>query len=548
MSRRLLLGLVFAALFALACSSSPDSTPTAASRTEAPTAPITQATPLVATPGKLVRLYVDPPTLDPHRATDATSAAIIVEVFGGLVTLNPELKVVPDLAEKWDVSADGRVYAFHLRDAKFHDGRQVTAEDFRWSLERAADPTTEAPSVDQYLGDIVGAKAKIRGEAKTISGVKVINDKTLEISIDAAKPYFLAKLTYPTAFVLDRANVEKNPRTWSRKPNATGPFKLSEYRVGETLRLTRNENYHLGAPKLNEVEFILSGGTAMLMYENNEISLTGVGIADLDRLLNPNNHLNKELHRAPPSFSVQYLGMNVKEPPLDDIKVRQALNLAVDKKEIASVVLANQVVPAKAIIPPGFPSYNEFLQGYDYNPEKAKQLLKESKYGSNLDNLPHITLTTAGQFGAAVNLDLDVILQMWEKNLGIKVDVQQTEFATYLRDLHRRRFQMFQIGWIADYPDPENFLDILFHSTSSNNHTNYRNLEVDRLLEQARTENDQSARFQLYNRIEQMIMNDAPWLPLWYSGEQYLLIKPEVKDYFLTPLVIPKLRYVYFGE
>jgi len=217
----------------------------------------------------------------------------------------------------------------------------------------------------------------------------------------------------------------------------------------------------------------------------------------------------------------------------------------VNKNEIAKVVLADLVVPAKGIIPPGFPTYNPALEGYDYNPERAKQLLQESRYGSNLANMPHITLTTSGDFGASVSLDMEVVLQMWEKNLGIKVDIQQTEFATYLKDLHRRRFQMFETGWIADYPDPENFLDILFHSQSSNNHSNYSNPEVDALLEKARTETDQAARYQLYNRIEQIIINDAAWIPLWYSGEQYLLVKPSVHDYFQTPLVIPKLRYVY---
>jgi ABC-type oligopeptide transport system substrate-binding subunit len=143
---------------------------------------------------------------------------------------------------------------------------------------------------------------------------------------------------------------------------------------------------------------------------------------------------------------------------------------------------------------------------------------------------------------------MEVVLQMWEKNLGVHAEFQQTEFATFLKDLHKRRFQMFDIGWIADYPDPENFLDLLFYSESSNNHTNYSNPEVDALLKQARTETDQVVRYQLYNRVEQMIIDDAPWIPLWYSGERYVLVKPSVHDYFLTPLYIPRLRYVYLTD
>ena len=497
--------------------------------------------------GRLVRLFIDPPTLDPHLTTDATSAQIIIEVFGGLVTIDRQLDIVPDLAEDWDISLDGTIYTFYLRpDATFHDGRQLTAEDVRWSFERVTNPLTESPVVDQYLGDIVGVKEKLNGDAQTISGLRVIDDLTLEITIDAPKSYFLAKLTYPTGFVLDRANVEADPKRWFRSPNGTGPFKLSRYDVGETLVLTRHDNYHLGPAHLEEVEMILSGGTSMLMYENDEIHITGVSLADLDRILDPGNALNDELMQARPTFSVQYVGMNVNEPPLDDPKVRQALNLAIDKREIATIVLGDQVVPAKGILPLGFPGFSENLRGYEFEPEKARRLLEESKYGDDLANMPTITITTAGSFGATVSLDMEVVLQMWEKNLGIEAEFQQTEFATFLKDLHNRRFQMFDIGWIADYPDPENFLDILFHSESSNNHTNYNNPEVDALLEQARTETDESLRFQLYNQAEQMIIDDAPWAPLWYSGERYVLVKPNVRDYELTQLYIPKLRYVYF--
>ena len=563
-------------LIALGCSESrrtsstdqatspPGTEATATTATTAPTAPTSAPTP---TPrdaagvkpsqagaridgGTLVRLWSDPPTLDPHLTTDATSATIIIEVFGGLVTIGKDLDIIPDLAESMpEVSADGLVYTFRLRkDAKFHNGKPVTAQDFKWSMERAADPLTASPVVDQYLGDIVGVNEKLAGEATELSGVRVIDEHTLEITIDEPKSYFLAKLTYPTGFVLDRENVETN-RRWFREPNGTGPFTLAEYVPGETLILGRNSNYHLAPPNLEKVRFILSGGTAMLMYENDEIHLTGVGIADLDRVLDPNNSLNPQLQQAPPSFSTDYIGMNVTQPPFDDPKVRQALNYAIDKTLIARDILADLVVPATGILPPGFPGYSTDIKGYGYNPEKAKQLLADSKYGPGLENFNKpIILTTAGSFGASVSLDMEVILEMWRTNLGIEVETLQTEFATYLQDLNKRRFEMFQIGWIADYPDPENFLDLLFHSESSNNHTGFSNVQVDALLEQARVEPSDQKRFELYHQAEQMILDEAPWIPLWNSGEQYLLIKPTVHDYYLTQLIIPKLRFVYLTE
>ena len=561
-------GSIIILVFVVAACGSGTKTETGEGAPQATTAPsstvtpIPTPTPIVSEPsesqakepggrldgGTLVRLWSDPPTLDPHLTTDATSATFIVEVFGGLVTIDPDLNIVADLAESWQRSLDGTVYTFNLRkDAVFHDGKPVTAHDFKWSMERAADPLTAAPVVDQYLGDIVGVNQKLNGDAQEIEGVRVLDEHTLEITIDAPKSYFLAKLTYPTAFVLDRENVESG-RRWFREPNGTGPFKLSEYVPGERFIITRNANYHLGPPFLDKVRFILSGGTAMLMYENDEIDITGVSLADLDRVLDPSNPLNAQLRKAPPAFSTNYIGMNVNEPPFDDPKVRQALNYAINKAAISRDVLAGLVVPAKGILPPGFPGYNPLLEGYRYDPLRAQQLLEESKYGADMEDFPRIILTHAASFGSSVGLDLEVILEMWRQNLGIEVEIQQTEFATYLQDLIKRRFQIFEIAWIADYPDPENFLDLLFHSDSSNNHTAYSNPEVDRLLELARVESAEDTRYELYHRVEEIIVKDAPWIPLWYSGEQYVLVKPNVHDFHLSQLIIPRLRFVYMTE
>ncbi|MBI4186787.1 MAG: peptide ABC transporter substrate-binding protein [Chloroflexi bacterium] len=498
--------------------------------------------------GELVRLGDEPSTLDPHLTSDVDSAVIVVEVFGGLVTLDTNLKVVPDLAEKWSISSDRKTYTFTLRrDAKFHNGKAVTANDVKWSLERAADPKTLSTTVDTYLGDIVGVRAKLAGESQEVSGVRVIDDRTIEITIDAPKTYFLAKLTYPTAFVLDRDNVEASTE-WFKQPNGTGPFKLKEYLPGELIILERFPDYHLGPARLDTVKFFLGGGTPMVMYENDEIQITGVGLADLDRVRDPSSPLSKELHTATPGFQTSYLGMNVSRPPFDDIKVRQALSYAINKDVVASTVLAGRVKPAYTILPPGFPGYSADLTGLRYDPEKARKLLAESKYGADPARLPRITLTVPGALGTAVGLDLEAILAMWRDNLGIQVDVQQVEFATFLRDLDARRLQMYAIAWVADYPDPQNFLDLLFHSQSINNQTGYSNPEVDRLLEAARTEPDETARFQLYRQAEQIILEDAPWVLLWHPGEGYVLIKPEVKNYLLLPIVVPRYRFVYLEK
>ena len=564
LSPLVLMGLVL--LFSLGCAltdvgSSPAATPVAGApaATQPPSSqgggtrvPGTPARPAARTPlpagphsadSLLIPFAGDPPTLDPAVAQDATSAEVIVEVYSGLVTIDKDLKVVADLADSWTISDDRKTYTFKLRsDAKFQDGRAVTADDFKYSLERAADPATGSPVADSYLGDIVGVQDKLNGKAKTVTGVKVVDAQTLAITIDAPKTYFQAKLTYPTAFVVDKANVATG-RTWYLKPNGTGPYKLTSYNFGQQMVLTRNDNFY-GTPKpqVKTVTLAISGGSFMTRYENNELDVTAVGIIDIDRVTDSTNALNKELTVAP-QFSIDYIGFNVTKPPFDDVKVRQAFNMAIDKKTIAEVVLKKTAQPAYGILPPKFPGFNDSLKGLTYDPAKAKQLLTESKYG-DVSKMPDITLYASGAGGSA-GPEKDAIVEMLKQNLGVTVSIQQQEFASFLQDLNKRpnSFQMYSIGWIADYPDPQDFLDILFHGASLDNHTSYNNPQVNKLLEDARVETDAKKRIDLYQQAEQILVTDAVWIPL-FVGDQYWLTKPYVKGLIFPPFVIPRLKYV----
>jgi oligopeptide transport system substrate-binding protein len=494
--------------------------------------------------GTFRRLWSDPPTLDPHLTGDTTSAGIVTEVFSGLVTLDTDLKLVPDIAESWTIEG-GTVYTFKLRpNAKFHNGKAVTAHDFKWSLERAAAPDTASPVADTYLNDIVGAEKYFEGEADEIVGIKVIDDHTLEITTDAAKAYFLAKLTYPTANVLDREVVEAGGRSWwIDNPVGTGPFKLSEYRIGERIVLERNEEYYREPAGVETVVMNLAGGQAMAMYENDEIEITGVGLYDLERVLDPSEPLNKELVVAPPGFSVSYIGFNASMAPFDDVKFRQALNHAVDKELIATGVLSELVEPAYSILPPGFPGYTENIVGLQHDPELARKLLSESKY-PDAESRPRIVVTVPGT-GGTIGLDLEVVLEMWKQELGVEVEIQQVEWATYLEDLDAKKFQAYAgLGWEADYPDPQDFLDILFHSESSINHGDFQDAAIDAILEEARTEADIQRRIDLYHQAEQMIVDAAPWVPMWFTGDRYALVKDYVEGYVMTPMIVPKLRQI----
>ncbi len=494
--------------------------------------------------GVFRRVWSDPPTLDPALVTDTTSSGIVVEIFSGLVALSTDLQLVPDLAESWEISADGTVYTFTIRaDATFHDGKPVTAQDFKWSLERAANPRTASPVADTYLNDLVGIDDVIEGRTTEIAGIQVIDERTLQITIDAPKAYFLAKLTYPTAYVLDRENVEAGGSTWTDNPNGTGPFTLKEYRIGERIVLERFEGYTRGGNGVDTIVMNLAGGQQMAMYENDEIDLTGVGLFDLERILDPSEPLNSELVVAPPDFNISYIGFNAQMAPFDDVNFRMALNHAIDKELIANEVLSQLVTPAYGILPPGFPGYNPELEGLTYDPDRALQLLQDSQYADPATR-PRIVVTVPGR-GGTIGLDLEVILEMWHQVLGVEVEIQQVEWATYLEDLNKQKYQAFAgLGWEADYPDPQDFLDILFHSNSSLNHGGFSNVEVDALLEEARVEPDAVKRVALYRDAERLIVEGAAWVPLWFQGERHVLIKPYVKGYRLTPMIVPKLTQV----
>ena len=494
--------------------------------------------------GVLKRLWSDPPTLDPHLVTDTTSAGLVVEMFSGLVGLDSDLEIVPDLAESWDQSKNGTLFTFKLRKGiVFSDGTPITAKDFEYSLNRAVNPDTESPVAELYLGDIVGVKEVLDGIASEISGITVIDDMTLQIEIDAPKAYFLAKLTYPTAYVVKKENIDEG-ENWTDNPIVTGPFALERYDLGQTLILKRNDFYWGVKAKLDKVEFNLAGGVQMAMYENDEIDIAGVGLADLERVQNQSDPLNADLISVPPSFTISYIGFNVSEPPFDDHKFRQALNYAIDKQLIATQVYSDLVKPAYGILPPNFPGFSSDIIGLKYDPDKAVRLLNESKY-ADPETRPLIVVTIPGT-GGSPSLDMEVVADMWDRILGVQIEIQQVEWATYLQDLHRERLQIWGgSGWQADYPDPQDFIDILFHSESTGNHGSYKNETADKLLEDARVEQDPLKRVSLYNKAEQLIIDDAPWLPMWFDQEGLALIKPKVKGFEFTPLIVPKLKKVY---
>ena len=491
--------------------------------------------------GDVLNLYgIDPYTLDPALAGDATSNEYILQLFSSLVRLDDNLEPVPDIAQSYQISEDGRVYTFRLReDVYFHDGRQVKAQDFKYSWERACDPATGSQTAATYLGDIVGVKDVLAGESEEISGVEVIDDYILKVTIDEPESYFLYKMTYVTSFVVDKDNVAAGAEWW-RQPNGTGPFKLWQWQEGSLFVLQKNELYYGEKAKLDFVVFNLWAGIPMDLYETGKIDVATVGLPYIDKVTDEAGDFYQDL-AVVPELSLIYIGFNCTEPPFDNAGIRRAFSMAIDKDKLVSLVFQDTVTRADGILPLGMPGYNDELSGISCDVEGAKALIAASEYG-DVSNLPTITVTTGGWGGLAAS-ELEAIISEWRVNLGVEVEVRQLEPEEFLYSIMEEKDEMFYWGWGADYPHPQNFLEVLFYSGSEGNCGEYSNPEVDALLRMAGTEQDEGLSLELYQQAEQKLVDDAACIPLWF-GENYVLVKPYVSGYNMNLLGFARLNEV----
>ena len=478
-----------------------------------------------------------PSTLDPHLITDATSYSYAVQIFSGLVGLDRDLNVVPDLAEGWDVLDGGTTYVFRLRrDARFHDGKPVTAADVKYSLERAADPSTGSQTTGLYLNDIVGVTDKLAMVATGVAGVEVVDEFTVRIRITQPVPYFLAKMTHPAGFIVDQENVESGSG-WFFQANGTGPFMLRGWDPGVALVLERNDDYYRGLAQVPFVLFWNTGGDPFVMYEAGELDIARIFLSDIERAQDPVGPFFGQL-QITPELTVVYLGVNSRAAPFNDPRARRAFAMAIDVGPIIAEDLFNAFQQAAGFMPVGLPGHNPLLQPLPFDPVAARALWEEVKLETGL-GVDEVTILTAA---TTVDVVLLRVAEMWQANLGVTVNFRGTAAISDF-SLQATQAQFFEFGWIADYPDPQNFLDILFHSQSINNYGRYSSAEADRLLELARTEPDPVLRVEMYRDAESIMVQDVAAIPLWFS-QNYVLVKPEVQDWFLSAQDVPDLLNV----
>jgi oligopeptide transport system substrate-binding protein len=474
--------------------------------------------------------------LDPALQT-AGADDFAGHLFSGLVRLNTDLGVEGDLAESWEVSPDGTEYTFTLRKGlTFQSGKPLTAEDVRYSLERAADPALDSQTADSYLGDIVGFKEKFSGEADQISGLEVIDDRTLKVTIDEAKAYFLAKLTYPSSFVVDRENVESGGEEWAFLPNASGPFGLRNYIEEEGLVFERNPNYHTPVDLEYVVYLLDHPGSHISIFENGNADMVGIGSWDAQEILDPSHPLNEQLQTTV-SMCTTMVMLNNSIPPMDDPLVREALVRSIDRDLLNENFYNNMGNPTFNILPPAMPGHSDQRAVASYDPQAAREALEASSYS---EEMPTIVYVERG-YGDEEDPYTDAVINMWRENLGIEVEVEYLDPDYFSQTAINQDNQIVSYGWCADYPDPENFLDLLFNSQGGFNLSGYSNPEVDALLEQARSELDPALRLQLYKQVEEMLLNDFATLPL-VNSSFYALVDTRVQGYTLGSMSVPYLH------
>jgi peptide/nickel transport system substrate-binding protein/oligopeptide transport system substrate-binding protein len=468
----------------------------------------------------------DPATLDPARIADVYGLSVTRQVFDGLVQFDQTLAIAPALAKFWKASRDGLTWTFTLRKGvQFHHGREVSAEDVVYSLTRILDPKVKSGSADLFLG-IKGARDVREGRAREVSGLTALDRYTVQIVLEEALTPFVSALAVGHAKIVPKDVVEQQGEAFGTHPIGTGPFRFVRWERGKEIALAGNPHYFDGPPRMSSLVYrIFPGEQFDAMYEQfrlGNLEDTPIPVQEYRRAIAAGNHQ----YVKRPTISVRFYGFNLKVKPLDDRRVRQALIHAIDRDSILEEVVFGRFIPARGILPPGTLGFNPNLKGYPYDPSRARQLLAEAGYPGGR-GLPALEIWSSVK--ERVLLEHDQMKKQLEA-VGFRAEFHyQTNWPTFSAALGEGKLPVFLYAWFADVPDPDNFLSKLFHSRSPRNFTGYANAAVDDLFVRAKQERDLPRRMELYRRAEQLIMDDAPILPVWhYTYER--LFQPNVRS------------------
>ena len=498
-------------------------------------------------------------TLDPAQAKFSLDVMLTQQLYDGLTAFDKHLNIVPALAKFWEISPDGRTYTFELReDARFHNGRRVTAEDCVFSFERLLTAGLNEHNY-HYYSRIDGAEAFRRGDVDVVAGLTALDDRTFQIRFNTPFVPALSVLSMYSSKILPKKELLERGPDFFLQPIGTGAFQFARWikpeedpgvpqvdGIWQGLRFEANDAYFGGRPYLDAVVF-------RAVY--NDRGYRGAAqplhqVADCLQTNEVETYADWIPVEANQLLAISYLYFPNRVPPYNDPRVRRAINLALDKRSFLDAQSVTAGIPAATgIVPPGIPGFIPKGSDSGQNLERAKALLAEAGYPAG-EGLPPLELPILRGAELRGSGAADSCLVSCLSQIGVEVRLVKVErFEELSGYADRNRAVLSQDTWYADFPDPDNFLRPLFHSHGPINRFGYANVEVDRLLDQVWSETSYSTRAKLYHRIEEIVLNDAPIIPTDYGRLRFLL-RPTVRGFTLTPLGTPyiKLKDIWLAE
>ena len=473
----------------------------------------------------------DPRSLDPALSTDVPTGRAVAYVFDGLTTFTPEARVEPALAERWDVAPDGSRYTFHLRPGvTFTDGTLVTAKAVIGSWQRALDPKTKGGRAEP-LQPIRGAKEFADGKATGVSGLSAPNDSTVVVELEQPLGIFPKLLAMPVAAIVP-------PNLSSDRPVGTGPWRLVEWKHDDYLLFAKNPNYWGGAPKADSLRarIIAEPSTAVAEFESGSVDVLLIPAGETQQW--EDDESKRDFLMSVPALQLVYIGINTTRGPLQDARVRRAINLALDRKLIAQRLVSGRGRLAAGVIPPSLGGADTLRAPYPFDPNRAKQLLREAGYPNGIS--VELWVGSNPTYGRIAET-----AQAYLSQAGIRTKIVQRESAAAREAARKGQTDMILKDWYADYPDAENFLYPLLHSANKGpggNVSFFQNAEFDRLVDQSRREPDEAKRDVLYRQADSLAFVEAPMVFLYFYNELYA-VQPWIKG-FKPPVIYNGQRWL----
>ncbi len=493
-------------------------------------------------------LGTNPIHLDPAKPNDIYGRTVSNQIFDGLVQFDGSLAIRPAIADSWTVSRDGLLWTFQLKKGvKFHNGREVTADDVVYSFTRIIDPETNSPGA-KFLMAIKGASEFAKRQASKVDGLRAIGKYTVEMHLTPTEPRgpFVNQLGVAWAKIVPREAIERLRDQFGIRPIGTGPFKISEWIPNERITLDANPEYFEGRPYLDRVEFRIFVGDKydemLRAFEQGHTEDSPIPAKERSRVIEDTRY--RYIQR--PILGLAFLGMTTTRKPLDDPRVRQAINYAIDRRQLMRDIYKNQYIPCGGILPPGTNGYDPKMVGYAYDPLRASALLTSAGYPGG-KGLPTVQIWSARKNDEAV-AEHDTIVK-YLAAVGIPAEVQyNTDWPKYKADVYGGKLPIFRYSWYADTPDPETFLGQLFDSKSSDNMTGFQNEAIDALLRRARDEREMPRKLHLYQEIERQVVQNAPVIALSFYTYEHLF-KPYVNGVQVSALGDPyvPMKKIWLG-